>query len=136
MAHKKRFPTCTHCGAQNENTKAATTFTANDGELPGWDLKCGWCDKHFLVVMVPLPAHASMSGLDDGLRLRRRNDARRRYGYEHPAWWMSSRGAKRLESDRVEATISIRPGHVVAGLRKRIGPASNEPLVIGGEEVA
>lgn len=133
MAHRKRFPPCTHCGATSDKTRSTTTFAANDGELPGWDLKCGWCGEHYLAVMIPLPAYASMSALDDGLRERRRNDKRRKYGYELPPA-MSSRGAKRIESATIQAVVRILPGRVVAGLRKRLGPARWTPMTIGSDE--
>lgn len=130
MAHRKRFPACTHCGGQSEDSRASTTFSANDGELPGWDIKCGWCGKHFLAVMIPLPAHASMSALDDGLRERRRNDARRRRGYHAT----SGRGAPRYESDTIMARVRILPGRVSSILLSRLGPADQSRLVIGQGE--
>lgn len=129
MAHRKGFPPCVYCGAQDG--KQTMTWAANDGEIPCWDVKCGWCGKTYRVGMFPLPEHASSSGLDESIRMQRRDQKRRRFGYVHPPEWMSSRGAKRIESDRLEATIRIQAGRVVPALRKRLGPPSRKAMFVG-----
>lgn len=116
---KRRLPPCTHCGAQHDDTKPTLTWLANDGEIPGWDLRCGWCKKTFRAAMLPLPPETSPSALDESLRVRRRNEKRSRFGWQ-PGDPYTSRGAKRLDSDRILATIKIQNGRVVAGLRKRL----------------
>lgn len=129
MSHRKRFPPCPHCEYQGGDTRQTTVFSANDGEVPGWDVKCGWCGKHYLVAMFALPVGASMSALDEDLRERRRNDARRRFGYQVGEMW-SSRGAKRFDSDRLSVKIRILPGPVAEGLAKRI-VGKTRPVLIG-----
>ena len=130
MAHPRRFPACVHCEAIHPATAPTMTGYANDGELPVYDLKCGHCGEHYLAALLPLPKGTSMSALDEILRLRRRNAKRRRFGYVPGGEKDNNRGPKRIESDRILATISIRPGRVVSALRKRIGPTTRERLEV------
>lgn len=118
MAHPKRYPPCIHCGAQQ--AKPSVSYYANDGEIPCWDLKCGWCGKHYQAAMLPLPASASMSALDEGIRLMRRDQARRRFGYVPGGEKDNNRGPKRISSDRIHAEITIHPGYVQPNLRTRL----------------
>lgn len=123
--HNNRvFPPCPHCGAQRDRTGKATakpemTAWANDSEIPLYYCKCKHCDEHFIAFIGVLPTHASLSALDEQLRKRLRETKRKKNGYL-PNTPYPSRGAKRIESDRIEAVIRIKPGKITAGLAKKL----------------
>lgn len=128
MASMRIYPPCPHCGAQRDSAGLSTAKKemngwANDGEIPVYYLKCLHCGEHFLTFMSTLPAHASLSALDEGLRKQRREQKRKKYGYDPDSPFIT-RGAKRLDSDRIEATIRIRPGAITKGLAKKLHTSS------------
>lgn len=141
MAGHRVYPPCVHCGSQRDATgkptsKAEMTGWANDGEIPLYYLKCLHCGEHWIAFLGALPPHASLSALDEGLRLRRRNEQRRRHGYA-TGTHLSTRGAKRIDSDRILATIRIQPGRVVTALARRLGRSQrNAPWADTAEELA
>lgn len=118
------FPPCIHCGAQRDSNGKATakpemTAWANDGEIPLYYCKCLHCGEHFIAFIGALPAHASLSALDEQLRKRLRESKRRKNGYL-PDSPYPTRGAKRVDSDRIEAVIRIKPGKITPGLAKKL----------------
>lgn len=125
MANKRVYPPCPHCGAQRDShgeptAKPQMTAWANDGEIPLYYLKCLHCEGHFIGFIGVLPVHASLSALDEALRKRLRERKRKKYGYDDASPFVS-RGAKRFESDRINAVIRIIPGRITAGLQKKLG---------------
>lgn len=124
MANKRIYPPCIHCGAQRDSdgqptAKAEMTAWANDGEIPLYYLKCLHCEKHWIAFIGSLPAHASLSALDETLRIRLRDRKRAKFGYLVPPTG-STRGGKRYDSDRIIATIRIAPGRISKGLAKKL----------------
>ncbi len=124
MANKRVYPPCPHCGSQRDSQNMPTAVPqmnawANDGEIPLDYLKCLHCGEHFIAFIGVLPAHASLSALDEVLRKRLRERKRKKYGYD-PETPFVTRGAKRHESDRIEATVRIKPGRISPGLAKKL----------------
>ncbi len=119
------FPPCPECGAQRRAdgtplARAMTTYYANDGEVPCYYVKCLYCGHNFDVGMFALPPAASQSALDEIVRIKRRDQNRKRFGYvPNGETDTSTRGGKRFSSDRIRATISILPGKVAKSLRWR-----------------
>lgn len=113
----RRLPACPHCGAYNEGKDRTLSYWANDGTIPCLDIKCSECGQHYQVGMFPLPIGASPSALDEDLRERRRNDKRRKFGYIAHG---TQPRPQRLESDRLQAVITIKQGHVRKALRTKL----------------
>ena len=143
MANKRIYPPCPHCGAQRDSAGQPTAYPqmtawANDGEIPLYYLKCLHCEEHFIAFIGVLPAHASLSALDEALRKRIREKKRKKYGYDEDTPFVT-RGAKRYDSDRIEATIRIKPGRITAGLAKKLhtsGPTRAKQYRELTEEIA
>lgn len=126
MAHLRIYPPCIHCGAQRDSAGRPTAKKemngwANDGEIPVYYLKCLNCGEHWLAFVGSLPAHASLSALDEMLRKRLRESKRKKYGYASTGSEHRTRRDKRFESDRIEAVIRILPGRIGAALGKKLG---------------
>jgi hypothetical protein len=125
MAHNRTFPPCPSCGAQRTANnrgvaKPLMTFWANDGEIPCYYLKCGHCGHIWMAGIFPLPPAAGPSQLDEMLRMGLRNRARAKFGYVPTGENTTSRGPKRISSDRLLFTISVFQGVISDALRKRL----------------
>lgn len=130
MANTRTFPPCIHCGAMKTSDGTPTSVRqmigyANDGEIPLYYLKCTVCEKHYMAALIPLPAHASLSALDEELRKHLREKKRKKFGYDGQTKFVT-RGAKRHESDRLLIDVKVIPGRISSGLTRKLGVGNRQ----------